>query len=284
MSHLASKAAAIALFAAAPVLALAAFPGIAASAEVQHVVVKGEKIDQIAKKYGVTVPALASANKLKDPSKLKPGSKLTIPGKAGQKPKTYEMTPKVAGQVTLIRFGTKETQTLKLVDKKHKLVPGVLPRMARLMRFGPLKMEHPVDPRLVGLLAQVSDHFGGRPIEIISGFRPKTKTQFTPHSNHNIGKAIDLRIAGVPNEVLRDHCKTYKNVGVGYYPNSLFIHFDVGAKSTAWVDLSKPGEAPKYVQPGHDYDHGADDLGAEGVDLSGKDEAPAPAPSSSSAK
>lgn len=284
MSHLvskgiASKAAAIALFAASPLLVLGAFPAVASSAEVQHVVAKGEKIDQIAKKYGVTVQALASANKLKDPTKLKPGQKLLIPGK--QKPKTYESAPKIAGQVTLVRFGSKETQTLKLVDKKHKLVPGVMPRIARLMRFAPLNMEHPVDQRLVGLLAQVSDHFGGRPIEIISGFRPKTKTQYTPHSNHNIGKAIDLRIPGVPNEVVRDHCKTYKNVGVGYYPNSLFIHFDVRAKSTAWVDLSKPGEAPKYVQPGQDYDHGADDLGAEGVDLSGKEEASPPAPSSS---
>lgn len=289
---------AIGLTLTAPVVVVAAFPSLAESAEVQHVVGKGEKIDQIAKKYGVTVQAIASANKLKDPTKLKPGQKLTIPaakGNAAAKAKSYEAVPKHPGQAVLIRFGTKETQTLKLVDKKHKLVPGVLPRMARMMRFGPLNLEHPVDPRLVGLLAQVSDHFGGKAIEIVSGFRPKTPTQYTPHSNHNVGKAIDMRVQGVPNEVLRDHCKTYKNVGVGYYPNSLFVHFDVRAKSTTWVDLSKPGEAPKYVQPGQDIDHGTDDLGAEGVDLSGKDEAmpspsgtavptPAPAPVPSASK
>lgn len=286
---------AISLTVAAPAVVVAAFPSLAESAEVQHVVGKGEKIDQIAKKYGVTVQAIASANKLKDPTKLKPGQKLTIPagknGNAAAKAKSYEATPKHPGQAVLVRFGTKETQTLKLVDKKHKLVPGVLPRMARMMRFGPLNLEHPVDARLVTLLAQVSDHFGGKPIEIVSGFRPKTPTQYTPHSNHNVGKAIDMRVQGVPNEVLRDHCKTYKNVGVGYYPNSLFVHFDVRAKSTTWVDLSKPGEAPKYVQPGQDIDHGTDDLGSEGVDLSGKDEAkdgtaptapvPTPAPSAS---
>lgn len=278
------RALALALSVAAPTVVIGAFPGLAESAEVQHVVGKGEKIDQIAKKYGVTVQAITSANKLKDPTKLKPGSKLVIPAakNAAAKAKTFESAPKHPGQATLIRFGTKETQTLKLVDKKHKLVPGVLPRMARMMRFGPLNIEHPIDPRLVGLLAQVSDHFGGRSIEIVSGFRPKTPTQYTPHSNHNVGKAIDMRIQGVPNEVLRDHCKTYKNVGVGYYPNSLFVHFDVRAKSTTWVDLSKPGEAPKYVQPGQDIDHGTDDLGSEGVDLSGKDlgkDEPSPAPS-----
>jgi len=254
------KALAVLLFAASPVVAIAAFPS-SAEADVTYVVQKGDKIDDLAKKYGVTVKTIASANKLKDPSHLKPGSKLKIPGaKAAASAKTFEGKPKVSGRATFVRFGTSESQTLQLVSKKGKLVPGVLPRMARLMRFGKLNIEHPIDSHLVQLVAQVSDHFGGRTIEIISGFRPKTPTQYTPHSNHNVGKAIDMRIPGVPNEVLRDHCRTYKNTGVGYYPNSLFVHFDVRAKSTFWVDLSKPGEAPKYVGPTTDVDHGIDEV------------------------
>jgi uncharacterized protein YcbK (DUF882 family) len=253
---------AIAMLVAAPLLAAVSFPTLAEGADVVHVVQKGEKIDELAKKYGVTAKAIATANKLKDPSHLKAGVKLTIPGaKQAGKPaaKTYEGKPKHAGRVTLVRFGSAESQTIQLVTKKGKLVPGVLPRVARMMRFGKLNIEHPIDPKLVQLVAQVSDHFGGRNIEIISGFRPKTLTQYTPHSNHNIGKAIDLRIPGVPNEVVRDHCRTYKNTGVGYYPNSLFVHFDVRAKSTFWVDLSKPGEAPKYVGKDTDVDHSVDD-------------------------
>jgi hypothetical protein len=81
----------------------------------------------------------------------------------------------------------------------------------------------------------------------------------------------------VPNEVLRDHCRTYKNVGVGYYPNSLFVHFDTRAKSTFWVDLSKPGEAPKYLTPGSDVDHGVDDTSVEGTDLTAKEPGDSPA-------
>lgn len=256
------KLVATAMFVAAPLVAALSFPTLAEGADPVHLVQKGEKIDELAKKYGVTAKAIATANKLKDPTHLKPGVKLTIPG--GKLPKaaaakTYEGKPKHPGRVTLVRFGSAESQTIQVVTKKGKLVPGVLPRVARMMRFGKLNIEHPIDPKLVQLVAQVSDHFGGRNIEIISGFRPKTLTQYTPHSNHNVGKAIDMRIPGVPNEVLRDHCRTYKSTGVGYYPNSLFVHFDVRAKSTFWVDLSKPGEAPKYVGKDTDADHGIDE-------------------------
>lgn len=288
-----SSLVAAALFAAVPLVAIVGFPSFADGAETVHVVEKGDKIGDLAKKYGVTAQAIASANKLKDPTHLKPGAKLVIPGSktAAKNAKSFEQKPKHPGRVTFVRFGTQEKQELQVVTKKGKLVPGVLPRVARMMRFAKLNIEHPIDSRLVSLVAQVSDHFGGRTVEIVSGFRPKTPTQYTPHSNHNVGRAIDMRITGVPNEVLRDHCRTYKNVGVGYYPNSLFIHFDVRSKSTFWIDLSKPGEKPKYlgpngelVGPNGEIDHGLDEAAADGADLDPKDDpgemngAPAGAP------
>ena len=251
------------ILALAPAFVLVAMPRGAegAGTETVHVVGKGQTIDQVAKKYGVSVKSIVSANKLKDPTSLKAGTKLVIPnakGSASTK-KSFESKPKHPGRVTLVRFGSNESQVIQAVTKKGKLMPGVMPRFARMMRFGKLNMEHPIDPKLIARVAQVSDHFGGKPIEIISGFRPKTLTQFTPHSNHNLGRAIDMRIAGVPNEVLRDYCKTFKSAGVGYYPNSLFVHFDVRATSTYWVDLSKPGEPPKYVGSATDVDHSVDD-------------------------
>jgi uncharacterized protein YcbK (DUF882 family) len=277
------------LFVTAPMLAVASFPNASSGAEVVHTVTKGQTIDQVAKKYGVTPKQLIAANKLKDPSHLKAGTKLTIPKVSASAAKSaqYVAVPKHAGRVKFIRFGTSESQELQLVSKKGKLTPGVLPKVSRMMRFGKLNIEHVIDAKLVQNLATVSDHFGGRSIEIISGFRPKTPTQYTPHSNHNVGKAIDMRMAGVPNEVLRDYCRTFKNVGVGYYPNSLFVHFDVRKQSTFWVDLSKPGEPPKYVGAATDVDHGTDDVSVEGPDVpvketkDPKDEAPVPAASGS---
>jgi hypothetical protein len=39
----------------------------------------------------------------------------------------------------------------------------------------------------------------------------------------------------------------FKNVGVGFYPNSLFVHFDVREKNAYWIDLSSPGRRPSYL-------------------------------------
>ena len=239
-------------FVAVPLALIGALPSIA-GADVVHLVVKGEKMADVAKRYGVTPKALASANKLKEGAALKPGQKLVVPvtPKGGPpvsnsvKSASFVGAPKTPGHVTLVRLGSKERLEIQLVNKKGKLVPGVMPRMARMMRFVPLNIEHAIDAELIERIAKVSDHFGGRAIEIISGFRPKTPTQYTPHSNHNVGKAIDMRIPGVPNEVVRDYCRTFKAAGVGYYPNSLFVHFDVRSQSTFWIDLSRTGDTAR---------------------------------------
>ena len=52
----------------------------------------------------------------------------------------------------------------------------------------------------------------------------------------------------MPLEALRDYCKSHDGVGVGYYPNSGFIHLDVRERWTYWVDESGRGEPPRYVE------------------------------------
>ena len=103
---------------------------------------------------------------------------------------------------------------------------------------------------LIRLLTRVSDHFGGRPIRVVSGYRPPSPWQYTPHSRHNEGRAIDFSIPGVPNAVVRDYCRTLGNVGVGYYPNSSFVHLDVREIPTYWIDYAGPGQAPRYAHAG----------------------------------
>jgi hypothetical protein len=51
---------------------------------------------------------------------------------------------------------------------------------------------------------------------------------------------------GVPNSALRDYLRTLRDVGVGYYPNSTFVHLDVRERSASWVDYAGPGESPRY--------------------------------------
>jgi uncharacterized protein YcbK (DUF882 family) len=109
-----------------------------------------------------------------------------------------------------------------------------------------------INERLIRMLTRVSDHFGGRPIRVVSGYRPYSPAQYTPDSRHNHGKAVDFSIPGVPNAVLAAYCRTLHDTGCGFYPNSTFVHMDVRRVSAFWIDYAGPGQPPRYGPPGHD--------------------------------
>jgi len=106
-----------------------------------------------------------------------------------------------------------------------------------------------LDSRLVERLDRVVNHFrkAGQTsrVVLVSGYRPRSTGSY-----HSIGRALDFRVDGVANEAVLQFCKTLADTGCGYYPNSVFVHMDVrarGAGHVAWVDVSRPGEEPKYV-------------------------------------
>jgi hypothetical protein len=99
-----------------------------------------------------------------------------------------------------------------------------------------------LNPGLLTRLQRVVDHFPGRTVEIVSGYRPDARVT----SRHHHGRALDFRVAGVTNERLRDFLRTFDQTGVGYYPNSSFVHMDVREDKGYWVDRSGPGERPDY--------------------------------------
>jgi uncharacterized protein YcbK (DUF882 family) len=276
-----------------PALALVLASSAVAHADVQHTVGRGHTIDAIANRYKVSPKAIMDANHLKNAKRLQVGDVLTIPGvkeKSDAKgkvaktekdkdrdkdrhhksdPESFKMKPKTPGVVHLKRIATNEESDIRVADRKGRVAPTTLKSFEKLMR-APGGQAHPIEPRLIALLKIVSDHFGSRKIEVVSGFRPYTPTQYTPHSNHNHGKAIDFRVVGVPNEAVRDFCRTLKNTGCGYYPNSVFVHMDAREKPTFWIDYSKPGEPPRYNAPNLDADEGTSDVHDE-TDKDNKD-------------
>jgi uncharacterized protein YcbK (DUF882 family) len=267
----------------------------AASADVTHVVQPGHTLESIAHRYHVTVKAIVHANGLdrngQGPPRLKPGDTLVIPGvdapahggtaktdsrtssrragaRAEEKPGRYEK-----GVVHVLRpAGTSgiEDIHIRLRDTGGHIPPTAFKAFEHVMRQG--NSTHPPDARLIALVAIVSDHFSGRPLQVVSGYRAYTPTQYTPHSNHNYGKALDFRIAGITNEELRDFCLTLRNAGCGYYPNSTFVHLDVRDTKAYWIDRSRPGEPPLYDRPGVTADEGTSDVPNE----SAPDAAPGP--------
>lgn len=159
----------------------------------------------------------------------------------------YARVPKRPGFVRLVR-GSERFEG-QLLTRQGRLAPAALSGLGRVLRFFPTDEKITIDPRLATLIGMVSDHFGGRTIHVVSGYRPYTPAQYTPHSNHNHGRAMDFTVEGVPNTAVRDFCRSFRNAGVGYYPNSTFVHLDARSGKTFWIDYSRAGEAPRYDSP-----------------------------------
>ena len=149
--------------------------------------------------------------------------------------------------VELFQINTKETFVLRFSDERGRPIQGWQKRFQRFMRCHHTNTQHKMDPRLPRLLYQTGRHFSGRRIEVISGYR-NPKVARNPKSPHKKGLACDFRIAGVPNATLRDFLRrSFDHVGVGYYPNSLFVHLDVRKGPSAfWIDYSGPGQGSEY--------------------------------------
>lgn len=82
--------------AAALCLALCAIVSVAAAQQRTHTVQKGETVYAIARRYGVTVDAIAAANGIKDAAKVQAGTVLTIPGAAPKPAAPAAVTPPAA--------------------------------------------------------------------------------------------------------------------------------------------------------------------------------------------
>jgi uncharacterized protein YcbK (DUF882 family) len=95
-----------------------------------------------------------------------------------------------------------------------------------------------MDPQLFDLLFKVRSELKcSQPFQVISGYRcPATNNNLrgsrgggvAKRSLHMEGKAIDIRIPGVPLKEVRDAALALKGGGVGYYPGDQFVHLDTG--------------------------------------------------------
>lgn len=106
---------------------------------------------------------------------------------------------------------------------------------------------HPIDVRLLDILFTLQSLTGSKePYRIVSAFRSSATnemladqsaasngtSQVAKKSQHMEGKAIDMRLNDVSLIGLRDAALTLEGGGVGYYPDSGFIHVDIGPVRT----------------------------------------------------
>ncbi len=245
-----------------------------------HVVANGQRLGSIAKRYNVTIEALCYANDISRRDPIHPGQRLVVPArtdKDGSQARTVVLrsrpTRAATTALTSYRAATSKGRAVSpswrdfsrrprrkgyldisshnkkwrglVIDSRGRLRTSAKQRIAELLSA---TGDHPgVPDRLLRLLVSVSDTFGGRKLMIVSGYRT---TSYFRDSRHKTSQAIDFSVIGVPNAVVRDYLRTLQHVGVGYYPNSSFLHLDVRPATTYWVNYAGPGEAPRRTQRG----------------------------------
>jgi uncharacterized protein YcbK (DUF882 family) len=115
-------------------------------------------------------------------------------------------------------------------------------RLGHLFRDRKTGRKPRLPDRLLWYLYVVAYHYD-KPIRLVSGLRRNARKT----SRHSTGHAADFRIEGVGPKELWAYTKSrFKKVGLGYYPNSKFVHLDVRDRAYYWIDDSGPGEPSKY--------------------------------------
>jgi len=115
--------------------------------------------------------------------------------------------------------------------------PECLQQINHLLRDFRTGESHVIDPPLLDILYELqrlADH--DEPFEVISGYRSpatnamlhQTSSGVAEHSQHLLGKAIDVRLSGYSTRRLGEHARSLARGGVGYYASSDFIHVDTG--------------------------------------------------------
>lgn len=89
-------------------------------------------------------------------------------------------------------------------------------------------------------MSRIYDHFEGKPIVLVSGFRLSGEHD---SSRHYHASAMDIRVAGVSYRDVYNFAATLDmgHMGLGIYPTSQFVHIDErapGEPSFRWVDYS----------------------------------------------
>ena len=153
------------------------------------------------------------------------------------KPRTLSVTRPQSGERATVLYW-----------KDGEVIDSAYQQLCHLLRDVNGRETAPIDPKLLEMLwgtqAFIARYGLTQPLEILSGYR-------TPASNarlleagipaarkslHMVGKAADIRISSLSEEVLGGLVRSFRQGGVGYYyrsgPRGGWIHADTGLNRT----------------------------------------------------
>jgi uncharacterized protein YcbK (DUF882 family) len=153
-----------------------------------------------------------------------------------------------SGDLELRMLGLTEGVKVNIYNEDGSYNIESLRALDHVLRCRRTDDEKPIEPRLFTILSHIYDHFGGKPIDIVSGYRNQRKKT----SNHYKGTASDIRIAGVTSRRIEAFAETLDTggMGIGIYPRSQFVHVDVRPlPSFRWTDYSPPNPNAAEKRP-----------------------------------
>jgi uncharacterized protein YcbK (DUF882 family) len=153
-----------------------------------------------------------------------------------------------SGNLELRMLGLEEGTKVNIYNQDGSYNLEALRSLDHVLRCRRTDDEKPIEPRLFTILSHVYDHFGGKPLDVVSGYRNQRKKS----SNHYKGTATDIRISGVTPKKIQLFAESIDTggMGVGIYPKGQFVHIDVRPlPSYRWVDMSPPNPNASEKRP-----------------------------------
>lgn len=147
------------------------------------------------------------------------------------------LPPPPSGNLFIHNIATDETLKVNVFNPDGSYSVDALKAVTHLLRCKRTDTEKEIEPRLLAVLSHVYDHFGGKRIEVVSGFRNQRRTS----SYHYKASAADIRVPGVKPLKLRAFVESLDagGMGIGLYPRTGFVHVDVRPPpSYRWIDYS----------------------------------------------
>jgi uncharacterized protein YcbK (DUF882 family) len=160
-----------------------------------------------------------------------------------------EPLPRPSGNLELQSLANPTDRAkVNIYNKDGSYSPGAIEELNFVLRCRRTDDEMAIDIQLLTWMSLIYDHFGGKPLQIVSGYRNQRKQS----SNHAKGRAMDIRIEGVSPKQIRNYAQTLDRggMGLGLYPRGQFVHIDVRSPpSYRWIDNSAPGSNASEKRP-----------------------------------
>ena len=152
-----------------------------------------------------------------------------------------------SGNVWLTAENLAEEVKLNIYKPDGSFDEAALAKLDDLFRCVKTGEARAVRRELYEQLSRIYDHFGGKRVVLVSGFRFADRNS----SRHYHASAMDIRIPGVSINAMYRYAESLDGggMGIGLYPTSGFIHVDFRAPKKP-----EAGEAPRSHATGAQAD------------------------------